>query len=89
MFVGVDRSEDNIGLIGWKIAVVGLVVDGFWWSIAGTGGGLEKILRVNISSPSDVTSKCTSLKEICLRVHQSGPFLEAKFKVKNNFITLF
>ena len=32
---------------------------------AGTGGGLEKILRVNIGSPSDVTSKCTSLKEIC------------------------
>ena len=56
---------------------------------AGTGGGLEKILRVNIGSPSDITSKCTSLKEICLRVHQSGPSLRAKFKVKNCFAALF
>ena len=55
---------------------------------SGTGGGLEKILRVNIGSPSDVTSKCTSLKEICLRVHQSGPFLGAKLKVKNCFVAL-
>ena len=56
---------------------------------AGTGGGLEKILRVNIGSPSDITSKCTFLKEICLRVHQSGPFLGEKLKVKNCFITIF
>ena len=52
---------------------------------SGTGGGLEKILRVNIGSPSDITSKCTSLKEICLRVHHSDQFLRAKLKIKTEF----